>query len=147
MDKHFGMHFLLQTYLGIASNIVEPGQREERKSIGAERYVLHTRTYFYFSNSNTRTFHAIGDKELILEKLEEVAAELQDDMENSGWTGKTVTLKYKLDTYQGLVHVLEARSAMSHSFYSLHTRKVLRQMDIDQEGGSVCGWYIALHEE
>ena len=37
MDKQFGLHFLLQTYLGIASNIVEPGQREERKSIGAER--------------------------------------------------------------------------------------------------------------
>lgn len=37
MDKHFGLHFLLQAYLGIASNIVQPGQREERKSIGAER--------------------------------------------------------------------------------------------------------------
>lgn len=37
MDKHFGMHFLLQTYLGIASNVVQPAQREERKSIGAER--------------------------------------------------------------------------------------------------------------
>ena len=39
MDKHFGLYFLLQTYLGIASNVVEPGQREERKSIGAERCV------------------------------------------------------------------------------------------------------------
>ena len=39
MDKYFGLHFLLQTYLGIASNVVEPGQREERKSIGAERCV------------------------------------------------------------------------------------------------------------
>ena len=34
-------------------------------------------------------------------KLEEVAAELEEDMERTGWTGKTVTLKYKLDTYQG----------------------------------------------
>lgn len=38
MDKQFGLHFLLQTYLGIASNVVQPWQREERKSIGAERY-------------------------------------------------------------------------------------------------------------
>lgn len=83
MDKYFGLHFLLQTYLGIASNVVEPGQREERKSIGAER-----------------TFHTISSKEDIFKKLEEVAAELSEDMENSGWTGKTVTLKYKLDTYQ-----------------------------------------------
>lgn len=37
MDKQFGLHFLLQTYLGIASNVVQPGQRVERKSIGAER--------------------------------------------------------------------------------------------------------------
>lgn len=37
----------------------------------------------------------------MLKKLEEVAAELSDDMEGTGWTGKTVTLKYKLDTYQG----------------------------------------------
>lgn len=37
MDKQFGLHYLLQTYLGIASNHVEPYHREERKSIGAER--------------------------------------------------------------------------------------------------------------
>ncbi|KAI0085191.1 IMS-domain-containing protein [Irpex rosettiformis] len=83
MDKQFGLVFLLQTYLGIASNIVQPFQREERKSIGTER-----------------TFHSIGNKESILEKLEEIAAELEEDMERTGWTGKTITLKYKLDTYQ-----------------------------------------------
>ena len=38
MDKQFGLTFLLQAHLGIASNVVEPWQREERKSIGAERY-------------------------------------------------------------------------------------------------------------
>lgn len=42
MDKQFGLHFLLQTFLGIASNVVQPGQREERKSIGAERFVYST---------------------------------------------------------------------------------------------------------
>ncbi|CAL1706501.1 unnamed protein product [Somion occarium] len=83
MDKQFGLHYLLQTYLGIASNHVEPYHRDERKSIGAER-----------------TFSAISEKEKIFKKLEEVAAELEDDMENRGWTGKTVTLKYKLDTYK-----------------------------------------------
>ena len=34
-------------------------------------------------------------------KLDEVAAELEDDMRSSGWAGRTVTLKFKLDTYQG----------------------------------------------
>lgn len=83
MDKYFGLQFLLRTHLGIASNNVTPVQREERKSIGAER-----------------TFSPLGDKEQILKKLEEVATELESDMEKSGWAGRTLTLKYKLDTYQ-----------------------------------------------
>uniref|UniRef100_A0A0W0F0C4 DNA polymerase kappa n=1 Tax=Moniliophthora roreri TaxID=221103 RepID=A0A0W0F0C4_MONRR len=83
LDKHFGLRYLLQTYLGIASNVVKPHSREERKSIGAER-----------------TFNPIQDRELILDKLEEVAVELENDMTQGGWTGRTVTLKYKLDTYQ-----------------------------------------------
>ncbi|OBZ70557.1 DNA polymerase kappa [Grifola frondosa] len=83
MDKQFGLNFLLQAYLGIASNVVQPGQREERKSIGAER-----------------TFSPIGDQAKILAKLEEVATELEHDMERGDWTGKTLTLKFKLDTYQ-----------------------------------------------
>jgi DNA polymerase kappa len=41
MDKQFGLQFLLRTYLGIASNVVQPGRREERKSIGYERCVRH----------------------------------------------------------------------------------------------------------
>ncbi|KAG1731472.1 IMS-domain-containing protein [Suillus paluster] len=83
MDKQFGLVFLLRTYLGVASNVVQPIQREERKSIGAER-----------------TFHALSNKIQILRKLEEVAEELEHDMVRRGWTGKTVTLKYKLDTFQ-----------------------------------------------
>ena len=49
-----------------------------------------------------RTFNPISDTAKIHAKLEEVAAELSDDMSEGGWTGKTVTLKYKLDTYKGV---------------------------------------------
>lgn len=52
--------------------------------------------YIYF-----RTFSPLDNKDQILQKLEEVAVELEKDMNESGWTGRTVTLKYKLDTYQG----------------------------------------------
>ncbi|KAJ3007023.1 hypothetical protein NUW54_g1544 [Trametes sanguinea] len=83
LDKQFGLEFLLQAYLGIASNVVQPGQREERKSIGAER-----------------TFNALSDPAKIYAKLKEVAAELEHDMVEEGWTGKTVTLKYKLNTFE-----------------------------------------------
>ncbi|KZP22360.1 IMS-domain-containing protein [Athelia psychrophila] len=83
MDKQFGVQFLLRTHLGIASNVVRAGQRDERKSVGAER-----------------TFTALSDKTRILRKLEEIAAELESDLDYLGFTGRTVTLKYKLDTYQ-----------------------------------------------
>ncbi|KIM45299.1 hypothetical protein M413DRAFT_441982 [Hebeloma cylindrosporum] len=83
MDKQFGLIFLLRTYLGIASNVVQAHTREERKSIGAER-----------------TFAPLGNLERILDKLTEVATELEKDMDQNGWTGRTVTLKFKLDTYQ-----------------------------------------------
>ncbi|EJD03310.1 DNA/RNA polymerase [Fomitiporia mediterranea MF3/22] len=83
MDHYFSKIFLYSAYLGIASNVVEPYQRDERKSIGAER-----------------TFTPISDHEKLLEKLEEVAEELENDMRDNGWAGKTVTLKYKLNTYQ-----------------------------------------------
>ncbi|KAJ3507630.1 hypothetical protein NLJ89_g6194 [Agrocybe chaxingu] len=83
MDKRFGLVFLCRTYLGIASNVVQPHEREERKSIGAER-----------------TFSTLDSKEKIFEKLTEVSVELEKDMEETGWVGRTVTLKFKLDTYQ-----------------------------------------------
>lgn len=35
-----------------------------------------------------------------MQKLEDIAAELEDDMDSGGWTGRTITLKYKLDTYE-----------------------------------------------
>jgi len=35
-----------------------------------------------------------------MQKLEDIAAELEDDMERGGWAGRTVTLKYKLNTYE-----------------------------------------------
>ena len=103
MDKQFGLVFLLRTYLGIASNVVQAHRREERKSIGAERYVgLH-----YWGDNicwwqSRRTFAPLDNLERIFDKLTEIATELEKDMDENGWTGRTVTLKFKLDTYQGI---------------------------------------------
>ncbi|KAG6850960.1 hypothetical protein H0H93_005829 [Arthromyces matolae] len=84
MDKQFGSHYLFKTYLGVTSNVVRPHSRSERKSIGAER-----------------TFLPLADKDQIMEKLKDVATELENDMKQHGWTGRTITLKFKLDTFQG----------------------------------------------
>ncbi|KAG6860768.1 hypothetical protein C0995_007800 [Termitomyces sp. Mi166 len=83
MDKQFGSHYLFRIYLGVTSNIVKPITREERKSIGAER-----------------TFSPLADKAQILDKLNDVAVDLEKDMIENGWAARTVTLKFKLDTYQ-----------------------------------------------
>ena len=39
MDHYLGLESLLKAYLGIGSNVVQPGRREERKSVGCERCV------------------------------------------------------------------------------------------------------------
>ncbi|KNZ80880.1 DNA polymerase kappa [Termitomyces sp. J132] len=46
------------------------------------------------------TFAPCRDKVQILDKLNEIAVELEKDMTENGWAGRTVTLKCKLDTYQ-----------------------------------------------
>jgi hypothetical protein len=43
----------------------------------------------------------MSDKAAILRKLEQCAEGLEADMKENGWAGKTVTLKFKLDTYEG----------------------------------------------
>ncbi|KAJ7647371.1 hypothetical protein FB45DRAFT_822203 [Roridomyces roridus] len=101
MDKQFGLVHLLRTHLGIASNSVEPPQREERKSIGAER-----------------TFQPLGDKDKILEKLEEVCTELESDMEETQWTGRTITLKYKLETFEGSAFILPPSVNLIHLVFT-----------------------------
>lgn len=54
-----------------------------------------------------RTFHATGDPVLINEKMDHVARELEEDMERLGYAGNTITLKVKLDTFEGMYPVLQ----------------------------------------
>jgi hypothetical protein len=72
-----------------------------------------------------RTFHALSNKTQILRKLEEVAGELGDDMVREGWTGKTVTLKYKLDTFQGKLQSVQHMDVFLLTSRSLYTSKVI----------------------
>jgi len=103
MDKEFGMRSLLSAYLGIGSNVVEPWTRGERKSIGAERCVQTGEPCIpgLVFNIPPRTFNPLEDEIEILQKLEEIAEELEGDMAEKGWAGRTVTLKFKRSTYEG----------------------------------------------
>ena len=53
--------------------------------------------------NDTRTFGSLSNLDKLLEKLQEVTEELEKDMAKRGWAGKTVTLKYKLDTFKGTI--------------------------------------------
>ncbi|KAI9442596.1 hypothetical protein H4582DRAFT_1929283 [Lactarius indigo] len=99
LDKHFGLHSLLRVYLGIASNVVQPWLREEKKSIGSER------------NSKI------------------LQAELEDDMERGGWTGRTVTLKYKLDTYEVFTRAKTFNRWIKTKYSGSPSLKILRKKD------------------
>lgn len=74
---------LSKAHLGISDNTVAPGRREERKSVGVER-----------------TFRDKTDSDDIMATLVEIAEELHKDLENLQYAGKTVTVKYKLHTFE-----------------------------------------------
>ena len=97
------MRSLFSAYLGLGSNVVEPWARGERKSIGAERsaWAHRPRIPALASYIPHRTFNPLEEKIEILRKLEEVAEELEGDMAEKGWAGRTVTLKFKRSTYEG----------------------------------------------
>ncbi|KAG8968396.1 hypothetical protein FRC03_007593 [Tulasnella sp. 419] len=83
MDHHLGLRSLLGAYMGLGSNNVHPMKREERKSVGSET-----------------TFNPTANVNVLLDKLSHVAESLADDLERTGFAGKTITLKYKLDNFK-----------------------------------------------
>lgn len=62
---------------------MQPYKREERKSVGVER-----------------TFRDKWEDEDILSELANIAQELEDDLKRLRYSGKTVTVKFKLHTYE-----------------------------------------------
>ena len=78
----------------------------------------------------TSTFHALSDTAKIHAKLEEVAAELSRDLTEGQWTGKTITLKYKLDTFQGGSIIFAFREFVDVLLRSVHSREVAGQVAI-----------------
>ena len=69
--------------------------------------------------------------------VEEVAAELSRDLTEGQWTGKTITLKYKLDTFQGGSIVFAFRDFVDVLLRSVHSREVAGQVVIGKNRGVV----------
>ncbi|KLT45428.1 DNA/RNA polymerase [Cutaneotrichosporon oleaginosum] len=92
MNHWFGFRGLCKAYLGIADNNVEPHKRGERKSVGVER-----------------TFPDKTANDDILRELESIAEELEKDMATLQYAGKTITVKFKLHTYESKSRALSVK--------------------------------------
>lgn len=74
---------LLNSYLGIHSNVVEPAKRGERRSVGREH-----------------TFRPTNDVSALKEFLRQSAAQVAKDLERLDYRGKTITLTFKTDAFR-----------------------------------------------
>ncbi|PGH31966.1 DNA polymerase kappa subunit [[Emmonsia] crescens] len=94
--------FLMQCYLGLGRTKIEPVEDSERKSVGTER-----------------TFRDIGDMVDLQEKLQLTAVELERDMLRTQFKGRTLVLKVKLHTFEGLSRqvVLPKAAYLSEDLY------------------------------
>lgn len=80
-----GATALLRSYLGISRNVVERGKRENRRGVGHET-----------------TFSTLWRPNELDDKLKEIAESLAQDLARLQYSGRTLTLKLKLETYEVL---------------------------------------------
>lgn len=99
LTKLFGekaFQFLAQCYLGLGRTKIEPVETHERKSVSTES-----------------TFHEIGDKEELREKLRWAAQEMEKDLARTQFKGRTLALKVKLHTFEVLTRQTAPSRAVS----------------------------------
>lgn len=77
------LEWLLHYHLGLGSSVVEPGKREERKSVGREH-----------------TFKPTSDPAELFELLRQSAEQVEKDLQRLDFVGRRVTLTCKLDNFQ-----------------------------------------------
>jgi len=74
-----------------------------------------------------------------MEKLEHVAEELEEDAAHGGWAGRTITLKYKLDTHQSKSYTLISDDLFIVVHCSVYTSQVTPVV-YHQQRGYTRGW-------
>ncbi|TIA88457.1 hypothetical protein E3P99_02573 [Wallemia hederae] len=89
---------LLRANLGIFSNVVAPSKREDRKSVGTEK-----------------TFQPLSDTPALMDKLHHLCDELEGDLKRTQFKGRTVTLKYKKDTFENSTRAMSVDKYINKS--------------------------------
>ncbi|CAD6581192.1 MAG: hypothetical protein CYPHOPRED_001511 [Cyphobasidiales sp. Tagirdzhanova-0007] len=93
-----GATSLLRAYLGISNNAVERGKREDRRGVGHET-----------------TFSTLWRPKDLSNKLREIADSLGGDLARLKYSGRTLTLKLKLETYEVLSRAKTIDGAFSNA--------------------------------
>ncbi|KAM0747038.1 DNA/RNA polymerase [Meredithblackwellia eburnea MCA 4105] len=83
VKDEINLSFLFKAYLGIGGTVVQSRPRSERKGVGCEQ-----------------TFATLTKPADMHERLRTIADILADDMKTGQWSGRTLTLTFKLDTYE-----------------------------------------------
>lgn len=95
---------LYRAYLGLGNNVVERGKREDRGGVGHET-----------------TFSTIWRPNELDNKLKEIATSLSEDTARLQYSGRTLTLKLKLETYEVLSRShTPGNGIFFHTFESLY---------------------------
>ncbi|CAH7673310.1 expressed protein, partial [Phakopsora pachyrhizi] len=121
MKSEASFDLLIRAYLGIGKTEIRPSARQSRQSVGCE-------TSFQGTSSRLELFG----------KLEKLSQELAEDLAQQGFSGRTLTLKVKLDTFEVLSRsitrqsIYSAEDLLKFSSALLEREIVNRQMSYDR---------------
>lgn len=112
--------WLLKAHLGIGNTIVEPGKREERKSVGREH-----------------TFSPTSDVQALLDLLRESADRVEQDLQRLEFKAKTVTLSAKRDDFQRFSRAKTVSRLVHRADELFDITSSLLKQELEREG-SLC---------
>lgn len=116
-----GATWMLRSYLGISGNVVEKGKREDRRGVGHET-----------------TFSMIYKPTDLDNKLREIADSLGKDLSRLKYSGRTLTLKLKLETYEVLSRSKTVDGIVFHTADQLYKYgKVMLDNEIEARAKAV----------
>ncbi|PWZ02093.1 DNA/RNA polymerase [Testicularia cyperi] len=109
--------WLLKAHLGLGNTVVEPGKREERKSVGREH-----------------TFSPTSDTQMLFDLLRESATRVQQDLERLDFRAKTITLVAKRDTFQRFSRAKTSTRPLYKAEDLFEITSNLLKQEIEREG-------------
>lgn len=109
--------WLLKAHLGLGNTVVEPGKREERKSVGREH-----------------TFSPTSDVSALLDLLRQSADRVEQDLQRLEFKAKTVTLSAKRDNFQRFSRAKTVTRLVHRADDLFDITSTLLKQELEREG-------------